>query len=476
MSTELMNLNRYAIILCGGSGTRLWPLSRSLKPKHLLPLTGDSPLTLLQQTAKRVCRKVAASNVVTVTHETHRFEVKGQLSDISPDALAGVIAEPVAKNTLAAIAVGVRRIHAIDPTSIIGVFPSDHTIENEKAFIEAWSAAEASAEAGFLTLLGIKPTEASTGYGYIKPGLSLDLDEASLEITSVASFVEKPDREKAERFVSQGCLWNSGMFVFRADVFMDMLERYQPDFAAIILNMTDDNIVAEYEKLPVLSMDHGIVELANNVAVVSVDMAWSDLGNWESIYQHHPKGASNNVVRGEVVTLDTADSLLWSETGVLTTVGLDNVIVIQTADATLVCDRDRVEDVKLVVNEIRCRYPSMAETHLTVHRPWGSYSVLEEALNFKIKRIVVSPGRKLSLQSHQGRSEHWVVVCGTASVRNGDQDIVVQTNESTYIPAGCMHRLGNDTDKELVVIEVQTGELLSEADIVRYEDDYGRMN
>jgi mannose-1-phosphate guanylyltransferase / mannose-6-phosphate isomerase len=469
-------MNHYAIILCGGAGTRLWPLSRALKPKHLLPLAGDNTLTLLQQTAKRVFQKVPASNVITVTNESHRFEVKGQLSDISPDALPGVIAEPVAKNTLAAIAIAVRRIHKIDPTSIIGVFASDHAIEDEKAFIEAWGAAEVSAEAGFLTLLGIKPTEVSTGYGYIKLGLSLDLDEANLNITAVASFVEKPDYDTAERFIAQGCLWNSGMFVFRADVFMDMLGRYQPDFAAVILNITDDNIVAEYEKLPVLSMDHGIVELADNVAVVSVDMAWSDLGNWESIYQHHQKDASNNVVRGEVVTLDTADSLLWCDSGVLTTVGLDNVVVIQTADATLVCDRDRVEDVKSIVSEIRCRYPSMAETHLTVHRPWGSYSVLEEASNFKIKRIVVSPGSKLSLQSHQGRSEHWIVVCGTASVRNGDQDIVVRTNESTYIPAGSLHRLGNDSDNELVVIEVQTGELLSETDIVRYEDDYGRMN
>jgi len=464
--------NRYAVILCGGSGTRLWPLSRALKPKHLLPLNGDS--TLLQQTARRLCQKVPPSHLVTVTHESHRFEVKGQLSDISPDAVAGVIAEPVAKNTLAAIAIAVRRIHATDPEGIVGVFASDHAIDDEKAFIDAWDAAEVAAADGFLTLLGIRPTEAALGYGYLKTGDSLNLDAAKLDIVAVTSFVEKPDHEKAERFVREGYLWNSGMFVFRADVFMEMLGSYQPDIAAVILNITDDNMATEYGKLPSLSMDRGLVELVDKIAVVPVDMAWSDLGNWESIYQNHTKGASNNVVHGEVVVSDTKNSLLWSDGGILTTLGVDNLVVIQTADATLVCDRRRTEDVKLIVNEVRTRYPGMAETHLTVQRPWGSYCVLEEAPHFKIKRIVVIPGGKLSLQTHQGRSEHWVVVTGTATVTNGNQEMLVHTNESTYIPAGCIHRLSNGTDKDLVVIEVQTGHYLDEEDIVRYEDVYGR--
>ena len=465
--------NRYAVILCGGSGTRLWPLSRSLKPKHLLPLNGDS--TLLQQTALRVCQKIPASRLITVTHESHRFEVKGQLAEILPDAVNGVMAEPIAKNTLAAIAIAVRRIHDIDPSAIIGVFASDHAIDDEKAFIAAWDAAEIAAEAGYLALLGIKPTEAATGYGYIKPGESLNLDYAHLDIVAVTSFVEKPDRESAERFVKKGYLWNSGMFVFRADAFMEKLARYQPDISAVILNITDDNITQQYEKLPSLSMDNGLVELCDKIAVVPVDMAWSDLGNWESIYQRHTKDANNNVTHGEVVSTDTNGSLLWSETGILATLGVDNLVVIQTADATLICDRSRTEELKLVVDQVKASYPSMAATHLTVQRPWGSYCVLEEGSHFKIKRIVVTPGGKLSLQTHQGRSEHWVVVCGTATVTHGNQEIIVSTNESTYIPAGCLHRLSNNTDKDLVVIEVQTGPNLSEDDIVRHGDAYGRV-
>ena len=464
--------NRYAVILCGGSGTRLWPLSRSLKPKHLLPLNGDS--TLLQQTARRVCQKIPASRLITVTHESHRFEVKGQLAEILPDAVNGVMAEPIAKNTLAAIAIAVRRIHDMDPTAIIGVFASDHAIDDESAFIAAWDAAEVAAEAGYLALLGIKPTEAATGYGYIKPGASLNLGADHLDIVAVTSFVEKPDRENAERYIKEGYLWNSGMFVFRADAFMEKLARYQPDISAVILNITDDNITQQYEKLPSLSMDHGLVELCGKVAVVPVDMAWSDLGNWESIYQRHAKDANKNVTHGEVVSTDTNGSLLWSETGILATLGVDNLVVIQTADATLICDRNRTEEVKLIVDQVKTRYPSLAETHLTVHRPWGSYCVLEEGPFFKIKRIIVTPGAKLSLQTHQGRSEHWVVVCGTATVTHGNQEIIVSTNESTYIPAGCMHRLSNNTDKDLVVIEVQTGANLSEDDIVRHGDVYGR--
>ena len=466
-------VSRYAVILCGGSGTRLWPLSRSLKPKHLLPLNGDS--TLLQQTALRVCQKIPASRLITVTHESHRFEVKGQLAEILPDAVAGVMAEPVAKNTLAAIAIAVRRIHDIDPTAMIGVFASDHAIDNEKAFIAAWDAAEIAAEAGYLALLGIKPTEAATGYGYIKPGASLHLGEANLDIAEVTSFVEKPDHETAQSFISAGYLWNSGMFVFRADVFMEKLARYQPDISAVILAISDDNITTQYEKLPSLSMDNGLVELADKIAVVPVDMAWSDLGNWESIYQRHTKDTNNNVTHGEVVSTDSNGSLLWSETGILATLGVDNLVVIQTADATLICDRSRTEELKLVVDQVKARYPSMAATHLTVQRPWGSYCVLEEGSHFKIKRIIVTPGAKLSLQTHQGRSEHWVVVCGTATVTHGNQEITISTNESTYIPAGCMHRLGNNTDQDLVVIEVQTGSYLDESDIVRHDDVYGRI-
>lgn len=466
-------INRYAVILCGGSGTRLWPLSRTLKPKQLLPLNGD--LTLLQQTALRICKYISPANLVTVTHESHGFDVKGQLAEIFPEAVAGVLREPCARNTLPAIAWAVNEIYKAEPEAIIGVFASDHAIDNEEAFLKAWQSAEVAAENGYLTLLGITPTEPATGYGYIKPKEQLQLGETELPIHGVEKFIEKPSLENAEQFVKDGYLWNSGMFVFRADVFMKMLHQYQPEIAQKITLLSADELQEQYENLPNISMDHGLAEKADKVAVVPVDMAWSDLGSWDSIYQRHEKNADNNVTRGEVIALETEGSLLWSDAGVLTTLGVSNLVVIQTADATLICDRNRTEDVKAIVNQVKKRYPSMTETHLTVQRPWGAYTVLEQGERFKIKRILVNAGASLSLQMHHYRSEHWVVVSGTAKVINGDNEFIVATNESTYIPAGCRHRLENPGILELVVIEVQSGEYLGEDDIVRFQDNYGRQ-
>lgn len=464
---------RYAVILCGGSGTRLWPLSRALRPKQLLALNGKG--SLLQQTVLRLLKHVDAGNLITVTHEDHRFEVKGQLAELSVDTLPGVMAEPCARNTLPAIAWAVSSIHRKSPDAVVGVFPSDHSIDNEDAFLNAWISAEEAAGSEYLALLGVTPTAPVTGYGYIETSeVSIKTIKSDGSIFEVARFVEKPSQEDAEKFIREGYLWNSGMFVFRADVFMSLLAKYQPGIASIISGLTDKNLTSEYEKLPNLSMDYGLAEKASKVAVVPADMAWSDLGSWNSIYQRNEKNNDSNVTQGDVVTLDTHDSLIWNTHGLLATLGVSNLAVIQTADATLVCDRSRTEDIKRLVEQVKLYNPTLTELHQTVHRPWGTYTVLEGSDNFKIKRISVNPGAKLSLQMHQYRSEHWVVVSGVAKVTSGDAVIILQANESTYIPKMHRHRLENITDYVLQIIEVQCGDYVGEDDIIRFEDTYGR--
>jgi mannose-1-phosphate guanylyltransferase/mannose-6-phosphate isomerase len=468
--------NRYAVILCGGSGTRLWPLSRTLRPKQLLALNGEQ--TLLQQTAERISHHVDSANIFTVTHEDHKFEVKGQLAERFPKAIGNVLAEPCARNTLPAIAWATYQIYQKDKTAVIGVFASDHSIDNQQVFLDAWQTAEQMAEQDYLVLLGIKPHEPATGYGYIKPSERLPLNSV-LPVHQVAQFVEKPDIEEAKQFVSDGYLWNSGMFVFKVCTFMRMLQQYQPEIYSQIRALTLDNLAESYAELPNLSMDYGLAEelvkYGEKLAVVPVDMAWSDLGSWDSIYARQNKDENNNVTHGEVLSLDTKNSLIWTETGLLATLGLNNVVVIQTADATLICDRSRAEDIKALVAEVKARKPELTEIHQTVYRPWGSYTVLEERVNFKIKRIVVNPGAKLSMQMHKHRSEHWVVVTGTATISNNEIEFTLKENQSTYIPKTHLHRLANNSSEPLSIIEVQCGDYVGEDDIVRFEDTYGRL-
>ncbi|OAJ71236.1 mannose-1-phosphate guanylyltransferase/mannose-6-phosphate isomerase [Methylobacillus sp. MM3] len=462
---------RYAVILSGGSGMRLWPLSRSLRPKQLLCLNGDR--SLLQQTAERLLKLVAPSNLFTVTHQDHKFEVKGQLSELSANLVEGVLSEPVARNTLPAIAWAVHEISKRDPDAIIGVFPSDHAIENEDVFLEAWQSAESAAEEGYLTLIGLAPTEPATGYGYIQPGAKLDLITAS-QAHAVSRFVEKPDQKNAQKFVANGYLWNGGMFVFQASIFMEMLRMHQPEMFNAFEVMGSNDLSAIYQSLESLSMDYGIVEKAENVAVVPVAMGWSDLGSWDSIYQHQSKDDDKNLTHGNVLSIDTKDSLIWATDGLVATLGVSNLAVIQTADATLICDRSRSEDIKQLVTKLQQTHPHLTETHLTVHRPWGTYTVLEEGPNFKIKCITVNPGAKLSMQMHNHRSEHWVVVSGRAKITNGERELILEENESTYIPKTHHHRLENTETVPLQIIEVQCGDYVGEDDIVRFEDTYGR--
>ena len=475
-----VSAKRYAIVLAGGSGTRLWPLSRSSKPKQLLCLNGAE--SLLQQTVRRVLPMVDPARVSIVTSAEYRFEVAGQLLALDAALAGGVLAEPMGRNTLPAIAWAVARIARDTPDALIGVFSSDHAVADDDAFLRAWQSAEAAAKEGYVALFGMQPTEAATGYGYIQSGKALaGANSGPLsEVHQAARFVEKPDLATAQGYLSEGgYYWNGGMFVFRADRFMEMVKQHQPQIFAATQALAENNqaIAATdvYAGMPDVSIDYGLLELADNVAVVPVDMGWSDLGSWESIYQQRGKDPQGNMLEGDVLAIDSQDNLLWSEHGLVATLGVANLAVVQTRDATLICPRERVQDLKQLVAAVKKSHAHLTEIHLTVTRPWGSYTILEEGQGYKIKRILVNPGAKLSMQMHYHRSEHWVVIEGTARIMNGEQDIHLEENQSTYIPKTNRHRLENPGKVPLQIIEIQTGPYLEEDDIVRFDDVYGRV-
>ena len=474
-----MNQKIHPAILCGGSGTRLWPLSRRSHPKQLLSLL--EPMTLLQVTARRFADTDRFAAPIALCSEAYRFIIGEQIrgAGMSPGA---IILEPEGRNTAPAAAVASLWALRQDAEAIVLLSPSDHVIGDQAAFRAALDlAADTARRTGALVTFGIRPDKPETGYGYIEAGDPLPGADGVL---SVRRFVEKPDAATARGYVDGGRhLWNSGLFLFRASDFLAELKGLEPAMlaaceAAVDKASTDLDFVrldAEaFGASPSNSIDYAVMEKTDRAAVIPVSMGWSDVGSWAALRDVAEKDASGNAIWGDVIAIDTSNSLVRSEGPLVVTYGLDNLVVVATKDAVLVSTAEAAHDLKRVVSRLDGLKREETESHARVFRPWGWFETMDLGTGFKVKRIAVKPGQRLSLQSHRHRAEHWVVVSGTAEVTSGDRVMTLQANESTYIPAGTTHRLGNAGDIELQIIEVQSGGYLGEDDIIRFDDIYGR--
>ena len=467
------------VIMAGGSGSRLWPLSRQLFPKQFLPLVDDD--TMLQSTLKRL-DGLALAQPITICNEDHRFIVAEQLRQLGK--VGSIILEPMGKNTAPAVALAalVARQHGEDP--LLLVLAADHVIEDQVAFQAAINASLASAAAGKLETFGIVPTSPHIGYGYIKQGAESDSGAFVVD-----SFVEKPDLETAQQYISSGqYLWNSGMFLFNAISYLAALKQFRPDILKAcqnsMVNLTADlDFVRvdsdEFAKCADESIDYAVMEplcsSGDNVVVMPLNAGWNDVGSWSSLWEMADKDEQGNALSGDVMAHYTDNCYVRAQDRLVTTLGVDNLVIVDTPDALLVAHIDAVQDVKTIVNQIKSEQRSEATTHREVYRPWGKYDSIDSGDRHQVKHITVNPGAKLSVQMHHHRAEHWIVVSGTALVTNGDQEILLTENQSTYIPVGVIHALKNPGKIPLELIEVQSGAYLGEDDIVRFEDIYGRV-
>ena len=470
--TSLQSQQVQPVLLSGGSGTRLWPLSREMYPKQFLPLVGDD--TMLQATWKRIA-PLASLPPIVVANESHRFLAAEQLRvlDVSNPA---ILLEPVGRNTAPAIAAAALQAMATGGDPLLLVLPSDHVIADAQAFRAAVVLASAAAEQGALVTFGVVPTGAETGFGYIQaaPGDG---------VRKVLRFVEKPDASTAQGYVDAGgYYWNSGMFLFRASRYLQELERLRPDILAATRTAfaaaTRDGDFIRLDKdafatCPSESIDYAVMEKTDAAMVLPVDIGWNDVGSWSALWDVAARDADGNACRGDVIAIDSRNSYAHARR-LVALVGVDDLVVVETDDAVLVAHKDRVQQVKDVVAQLKTGQRSQAALHREVHRPWGSYDSVDVGDAFQVKRIKVKPGAQLSLQSHTRRAEHWIVVRGTARVTRDNDVFELHANQSTYIPIGAKHRLENPGTQMLELVEVQSGDYLGEDDIVRYEDVYGR--
>ena len=467
----------HPVILSGGAGTRLWPLSRELYPKQLLPLVTSH--SLLQDTARRVAQPPFAAPLI-VCSDDHRFIIAEQLraQSIAPSAM---VLEPAPRNTAPAAAVAAAILAAGDRDAVMMVLPSDHAIADEAAFRAAAMTAAAAASAGHLVAFGITPSAPETGYGYIRRGEPL---EGLAGAYKLARFVEKPDAASAKGYLADGgWSWNSGMFMFPATLYLAELARFEPAIAeaaraALAAAKRDLDFLrldeAAFARAPARSIDYAVMEKTTRAAVVPAALGWSDVGAWSALWDIGAKDNDGNVTLGDVMTIDSRNSYLRSEKPLLAAIGIADAVVVATSDVVLVAAKDRVQEVKQIVDRLKRQDRPEATAHPVVHRPWGSYQTIDAGDRFQVKHITVKPGQKLSLQKHAHRAEHWVVVSGTARVTRDAEIMTLAENQSTYIPLGAVHRLENVGDTLLHLIEVQSGGYLGEDDIVRLEDTYGR--